>query len=184
VAKREYSFEVKDKCEALYVNEGKSLHEISETTGVAEVTLQRWSVEGKDEKEDWENRRNRYRDRLSKAQDETRALIREEILLQDLVDQKRLMDRYFEGRDALEKADIPMMQARVNLAEMICKILADMRKRDEALHAVQKIDRPQLFLDFMRDLVLFLKDRDPAGLEALEKNFDEFTQFAKDKYAN
>jgi hypothetical protein len=74
------------------------------------------------------------------------------------------------------------MYAYTNVTDSICKILADMRKRDEALRTAQRVDRPQLFLDFMRDLVVFLKDRDPAGLEALEKNFDPFVEWAKEKY--
>jgi hypothetical protein len=51
------------------------------------------------------------------------------------------------------------------------------------LSKIQKVDRPQVFLDFMRDLVSFLKDRDPEALTALEKNFDEFIGFAKQKYS-
>jgi hypothetical protein len=35
----------------------------------------------------------------------------------------------------------------------------------------------------MRDLVVFLKDRDPAGLQKLEENFDPFVEWAKAKYA-
>jgi hypothetical protein len=75
-----------------------------------------------------------------------------------------------------------MMYAYTNVTDSICRILADMRKRDDALRTVQRLDRPQLFLDFMRDLVVFLKDRDPNGLEALEKNFDPFITFAKQRY--
>jgi len=41
---------------------------------------------------------------------------------------------------------------------------------------------PEVFLSFMRDMVTFLKDRDPEALIVLEKNFDEFISYAKEKY--
>ena len=174
---REYSFEVVDACEALYVNEGKTLDEIVKAKKISPAQVQRWSA-----KYEWKKKREEFRARASKAQEETRALMREEILLEDLIHQRDLMKKYFEGKEVMEKADTQMMYAYTNVTDSICKILADMRKRDEALRTVQRVDRPQLFLDFMRDLVVFLKDRDPAGLEALEKNFDEFVGFAKSKY--
>lgn len=176
--RKEYSFEIVDQCEGLYIQEEKTFEEISKLTKVPAVTLQRWG-----EKYEWKKKKEDFRARLLKAQEETRALIREEILLQDLVDQKKLTDKYFEGREVLDKGDIPMMQARVNLAEMICKIIADIRKRDENLRGIQKIDRPQVFVDFLKDLVSYLKEHDPQALGALEKNFDEFVGWAKGKYS-
>ena len=184
MGRKEYSFEIRDRCEGLYVNEGKALHTISKLTGIPEVTLQRWSVQEKKKNEDWGTKRKRYCERMSKAQEETRAIMREEILLQDLTHQRDLLKKYFDDREEMEKGDIQAMYAYTNVTDSICKILADMRKRDESLRSAQKIDRPQIFLDFMRDLVSFLKEHDPAALEALEKNFDEFIGFAKTKYAN
>ncbi len=177
-AKKEYSFEIVDRCEGLYVNEEKTLEEISKKTEVPVVTLQRWG-----EKYEWRKKKDEFRARVLKAQEESRALIREEILLQDLVHQRDLMKKFFEDKEAIEKGDTQMMYAYTNVTDAICKILADMRKRDESLRGAQKIDRPQVFLEFMRDLVSFLKDHDPDGLTALEKNFDEFITFAKQKYA-
>jgi transposase len=182
VARKEYSFEIRDRCEGLYVNEGKTLHEISGITGVPEVTVQRWSAQDKKEKEDWESKKKRYRERLSKAQEETRALVREEVLLQDLVNQKNLMDKYFEDRE-YDKADSNTVSNYINIVNNVSKLLQDIRKRDENLRNMQKVDRPPIFLDFMRDLVSFLKDHDPEALTALEKNFDEFISFAKSKYS-
>ena len=177
MSRKEYSFEVVDKCEGFYVNDGKTLDEVARESGVSIQQLQRWLT-----KYEWRQKKEAFSKRRMKAQEETRALIREEILLQDLVHQKDLLKSYFDGREILEKGDIQAMYAYTNVTDSICKLLADMRKREDALRGTQKIDRPQVFLDFMRDLVSFLKDRDPAGLEALEKNFDEFVVFAKDKY--
>jgi transposase-like protein len=178
VAKREYSFALRKDAEDLYIKEQKTIEEISTATGVSVSQVQRWAKE-----ETWKEEKEKFQERINKAREETRVLMREEILIEDLVHQRDLMKKYFEGKEVMEKADTQMMYAYTNVTDSICKILADMRKRDEALRSIQKIDRPQLFLDFMRDLVSFLKDRDPAGLEALEKNFDEFIAFAKDKYA-
>ena len=161
----------------MYINEGKTLDEIARAKKVSPAQVQRWA-----KKYEWKKKKEEFRQRSMKAQEETRALMREEILLDDLVHQRDLMKKYFEGKEVMEKADTQMMYAYTNVTDSICKILADMRKRDEALRTVQRIDRPQLFLDFVRDLVVFLKDRDPAGLEALEKNFDPFVEWAKEKY--
>jgi transposase len=176
--KKEYSFEVVDRCEGMYINDGKTLDEISKSSGVSVSQIERWY-----KKYEWKEKREQFRKRTSKAQEETRALMREEILLEDLVHQRDLMKRYFEDKEIMEKADTQMMYAYTNVTDSICKILADMRKRDEALRTVQRVDRLPLFLDFMRDLVLFLKDRDPAALEKMEENFDPFIEWAKAKYA-
>jgi transposase-like protein len=177
--RREYSFEIVDRCEGLYVNGGKTLDEIAKSSGVSVSQVERWA-----KKYEWRKKRDDLKARSMKAQDEVRALMREEILLEDLVHQRDLMKKYFADKEVMEKADTQMMYAYTNVTDSICKMLADMRKRDEALRTVQRVDRPQLFLDFMRDLVLFLKDRDPTALTGVEKNFDEFIQFAKEKYKN
>lgn len=176
--KREYSFEVVDRAEGLYINDGVTLEEISKTTGVSAPQVQRWAI-----KYEWKKKKEEFKNRMMKAQEETRAIIREEILLQDLVHQRDLFKKYFEEREILEKGDIQAMYAYTNVSDSICKILADMRKRDETVRGIQKIDRPQLFLDFIKDLVLFLKDKDSAALSLLEKNFDGFITWAKAKYA-
>jgi transposase-like protein len=178
VPKREYSFALRKDAEDLYIKEQKTIEEISTATGVSISQVQRWAKE-----ETWKEGKEKFQERINKAREDTRVLMREEILIEDLVHQRDLMKKYFEGKEVMEKADTQMMYAYTNVTDSICKILADMRKRDEALRSVQKVDRPQLFLDFMRDLVSFLKDRDPAGLESLEKNFDEFISFAKQKYS-
>ncbi len=40
-----------------------------------------------------------------------------------------------------------------------------------------------LFLGFMRDLIDWLIKNDPDSVGVIEKNFDDFIQFAKEKYA-
>lgn len=178
MARREYSFEIVDRCESLYIQDEKTHEDISKETGVSVPQIQRWS-----QKYDWRKKREEFKSRHLRAQEETRALMREEILLQDLTHQRDLLKNYFDGKESLEKGDIQAMYAYTNITDSICKILADMRKRDEALRGAQKIDRPQIFLDFMRDMVSFFKERDPEALSAFEKNFDEFVGWAKQRYA-
>jgi hypothetical protein len=176
--RREYSFEIVDRCEGLYVQGEETLEAIAKQTSVSIAQVQRWAA-----KYEWKEKKEKFRERVMKAQEETRALVREEILLQDLVNQKNLLDRYFQDRE-YDKADSNTLSNYINVVNNIAKLLQDIRKRDETLRTAQKIDRPQIFLDFMRDLVSFLKDHDPAALAALEKNFDDFIAFAKEKYAN
>ncbi len=177
--KKEYSFEIVDQCEGLYVNGGKTLEAIATETGVSISQVQRWAG-----KYEWKRKKEDFKTRSMKAQEESRAIMREEILLQDLTHQRDLLKKYFEDLETMEKGDIQAMYAYTNVTDSICKILADMRKRDESLRIAQKIDRPQIFLDFMRDLVSYLKEHDPEALTALEKNFDEFVGWVKAKYAN
>ena len=178
MAKKEYTFDVVCQCENLYIQEEKTFAEIAQISGISEVQIQRWAA-----KYEWRKRKEGYKQRFLKAHEEAKAITREEILLQDLTHQRDLLKNYFDGRETLEKGDIQAMYAYTNVTDSICKILADMRKRDEAIRIAKGIDRPQMFLDFMRDLVSFLKDRDPDSLPALEKNFDELAAWGKEKYA-
>lgn len=185
-SKKEYSFEIVDQCEGLYIQEEKTFEEISKLTKVPAVTLQRWGSEKKNPdgtiEPSWGEKKKQWKSRLLKAQEETRALIREEILLRDLVNQKNLLDKYLEGRE-YDRSDFNTHSLYRDTLNGIAKLLADMRKRDESLRGIQKIDRPQVFVDFLKDLVSYLKDHDPEALAAMEKNFDPFIQFAKGKYS-
>ncbi len=176
--KREYSFEIVDRCEGLYIQGEKSLGAIAKESGVSIAQVQRWAG-----KYGWKKKREEYRQRVMKAQEETRAIVREEVLLQDLVNQKTLLDKYFKDRE-YDKADSNTVGNYINIVNNISKLLQDIRKRDENLRGLQKIDRSSIYLDFLRDEVTFFKDRDPDALEALEKHFDEYVIWAKEKYAS
>lgn len=39
------------------------------------------------------------------------------------------------------------------------------------------------FIDFMKDLINYLTKNDPEAVQYIERNFDEFIAFAKEKYA-
>jgi len=154
--KKEYSFDVIETAENLYVYRQKTYEEISRIIDVPVVTIQRWS-----EKFEWRDKKLAY----IKARVGRR---RELYVLKDQL-----------IKDAKDNTD---PQAVYKLGALQRTIDAE-EKGDPPEQGTQKIDRPQVFLDFMRDLVSFLKDRDPAALEGLEKNFDEFVGWAKEKYA-
>ena len=169
--KKEYSFEVVDHCEALYVVQGKTYDEIAKSSGVSIAQIQRWA-----EKYEWRKKKEERKHETLKAQAEIRSPVREKILL-DLKIQKECYDKYFE---TLGENEVNTQATYAHTT--LCKTISDIQK-DLDFKTEQKIDRPQVFLEFMRDLVSFLKDRDPDALAALEKNFDEFISFAKGKYS-
>lgn len=170
--KKEYSFEIVDHCETLYVVEGKTYDEIANSSGVSIAQVQRWA-----DKYEWRKKKEERKSETLKAQAEIRSPVREKILL-DLRKQKNRYDKFFE---TLPEGEVNTQATYAHTT--LCKTISDIQK-DLDSKMVQSIDRPQIFLDFMRDLVSFLKDKDPDALGGLEKNFDEFIEFAKTKYAN
>lgn len=156
-----------DRCEALYVNEGKTYEEISSETGVSVPQLQRWGI-----KYEWRKKREDLKKTSLDANTQARGLVSETIL-EDLKKHKARYDKFFES--------LPEDQINVGASQqytLVCKTIREILTKKE-----QKIDL-QLFLCFLEDLVSYLKEHDPTALEALEKNFDEFVAFAKTKYAN
>lgn len=57
----------------------------------------------------------------------------------------------------------------------IIKSITDLQQKTGAARAA-------FFLDFMRDLIDWLAKNDPESVGAIERNFDEFVRFAKEKY--
>jgi hypothetical protein len=147
--------EVIETAENLYVYKQKTYDEISKVVDIPVVTIQRWS-----EKHEW---RAKKLDHIKRRIGRRRELY---IIKDNLI---------------LEAQNNTDAQAVYKLAALQKTIDAEERG-DPQENDQQKVDLPQLFLDFMRELVSFLKDRDPVGLAALEKNFDEFISFAKQKY--
>jgi hypothetical protein len=150
--KKEYSMEVIETCENLYIYKQKTYEEISKITDVPVVTIQRWSAqyEWRKKKIDQVKRRVDYRKTLYEVRD-------------------GLIKKAQEGTDPQTIHALGALQRIIDAEEKI-------GVQEEAP------PNPEIFLGFMRDMVLFLKDHDPEALTALEKNFDEFIQFAKEKY--
>ena len=154
--KKEYSMEVVEAAENLYIYKQKTYEEISKITGVSVPQIQRWS-----DKYEWRKKKIEYiKQRVGRRKE--LYLIKDNLI-----------------KEAQANTD---PQAVYKLAALQRTIDAE-EKGDAEDKEAQKINRPQVFLDFMRDLVGFLKEHDPEALLALEKNFDEFVTFAKTKYA-
>jgi hypothetical protein len=151
--KKEYSFEVIETAENLYIYKQKTYEEISKITEVPTVTIQRWSTqyEWRKKKIDQVKRRVDYRKILYEVRD-------------------NLLKKAQDTTDPQAIHALGALQRIIDAEEKI-------GSQEEA------VPNPEVFLGFMRDMVTFLKDRDPEALTALEKNFDEFIAFAKEKYA-
>lgn len=152
---KEYSMEVVETAENLYLYKQKTYDEISQVVGIPVVTIQRWS-----KKYEWRSKRLDYIKRRVGRRKEL-YIIKDNLIL-----------------EAQGNTD---PQAVYKLAALQKTIDAEERG-DPQENEQQKIDRPQIYLEFMRDLVVFLKDRDPAALKEVEKNFDGFVGWAKEKY--
>ncbi len=164
--KKEYSFEVVETAENLYVYKNKTYEEISKILDIPVVTLQRW---GADEKPD-KGGKGGYEWRKKKLEYiKQRVGTRKELyLIKD-----HLIKEAKENTDPLAVYKLATLQRTI-----------DAEEKGDIDESMQKIDRPQIFLDFLKDLVSYLKEHDAEALVALEKNFDPFIGFAKSKYAN
>ena len=96
---------------------------------------------------------------------------RERILL-DLKKQKTRYDKFFES---LPEGQIDTQATYAY--NSLCKTISDIQKD-------LRSERPQIFLEFIKDLVAYLGKQDPAALAVLEKNFDDFISASREKYAS
>lgn len=67
---REYSWEVRERAEELYIVEGLTFEQVAEATGVSVTQLKTWSAEG-----DWPERKREYRRELSGIKRNTTKLM-------------------------------------------------------------------------------------------------------------
>jgi transposase-like protein len=67
---REYSWEVRERAEELYIVEGLTFEQVAEATGVSATQLKTWSAEG-----DWPGRKREYRQELSGIKRNTTKLM-------------------------------------------------------------------------------------------------------------
>jgi hypothetical protein len=151
--KKEYYFEVVETAENLYIYKQKTYEEIASITGVSVAQIQRWS-----EKYEWRKKKLDY---VKRRVEYRKSLY---TVRDDFLDTART------SKDPQVVHALKALQGCIDAEEK-------MASASEAGSA-----SPEVFLAFMRDMVGFLKERDPEALQALEKNFDEFMSFAKEKY--
>lgn len=119
----------------------------------------------------------RFEARLLKAEAERQRMADtqlsfEEQMLKALVERKAEYDTYFQSSKAVVP-ETQMMYAYTNLV----KTIIDIQTKLNAYKA-------DTFTGFMRDLIDWLGRNDPKALLAIEKNFDPFIKFAREKYAS
>jgi len=95
----------------------------------------------------------------------------EEGMITALISRKDAYEEYFKTQSGnLDH------QAQYAYAGIIKSIL-DIKERLSSFKA-------SLFLDFMRDMINYLSKNDPEALPLIERNFDDFVAFAKEKYGS
>jgi transposase-like protein len=93
-------------------------------------------------------------------------------ILNSLVSQKKKYETYFEGLNP----GVVDNQA-VYGYNSVLKTLLDVRKETVGF-------KVEVFGNYFRDLVEFLRANDPEAAEAVSRNFDEFTGYIRKKYVS
>jgi hypothetical protein len=126
-------------------------------------TLDEWKKEG-----DWDGRAARAKAVEQKANDPN--LSGDERIIAALVKEMGKYEEYFDTL-TVNKRDTQVTYAYTSLVTTIQNI----RQKTAAY-------KSDLFIEFMRELISWLQKNDMESVPAIEKNFDEFIQFSKEKY--
>ncbi len=131
---------------------------------ISKPTLYDWV-----EKYGWKERAARTEAEEKKATDTAASAETEAILCLDKI--KKRYETYFDtlGEGKVDNVAAPNY---VNTVKAIAEI-----KMKAGAH------KASLFLDFMRDLIEWLSKNDPDSVDIIERNFDEFVAFARERYA-
>jgi transposase len=161
--KKEYSFEIVDHCEALYVVEGKTYDEIAKSSGVSIAQIQRWA-----EKYEWRKKKEERKRETLKAQAEVRSPVREKILL-DLKKQKERYDKYFESL-AENEVNTQATYAHATL----CKTISDIQKDLDSKPDLYRM-APIVMNEFVRFIKKTVKEQTSQEMVfgLIDRFFDE-----------
>lgn len=158
---REAAYEAFWKCGQNYELTVKELKKQDYT--ISKPTLYEWC-----KKYNWLERIARAEAQRQEAKDAMRSF--EDTMFADMVKQKTAYETYLETLGAA-KVDVNAMNGYINL----CKTITDVRTKTGAYKA-------SLFLEFMKDLIGWLSKNDPESVAAIERNFDDFVNHAKEQY--
>jgi transposase len=158
--KKEYSFEVIDHCEDLYVRGEKTYEEISKESGVSIAQVQRWA-----DKYGWKKSKEDLKRERLKAQSEARSVVREKILL-DLKKQKERYDAFFESLDP-KQIDTQATYAYNSLCKTISEIQKDLDSKPDLLRMAPYV---------MDEFVKFVKkaEKETSNQEVVFALIDRF----------
>lgn len=151
--RKEYSFEIRERAEELYVIDGLTFDEVSTDTGVASITLKKWATA-----EDWRGKREEYRASLKDIRGNIVKL------------RKKL---FAKAVDSLDPQDV---FAAVRLEGVALK---GGKKEGKPV----EIDRPKIFLEDMEFVAKTLQEIDPEGLKIFARNFETIVSRFKDAQA-
>ncbi|MFB3926899.1 MAG: hypothetical protein ACE14T_12685 [Syntrophales bacterium] len=169
MAKRSYQEETREEAYVVWRRSGQNFAETKRALDkkgyfISVPTLIDWAA-----KYDWKDRAARaeaeeqgMKDAL--ANRETKAII-------DLEKIKTRYEKYF---DALGegKIDNQAMFAYTGIIKSI-----------EDVKAKAGTYKSAIFLEFMQDIIEYLGKNDPSALFAIERNFDDYVKYAREKYA-
>lgn len=122
------------------------------------------------EKFDWKGRAARAETEEQRANDA--VVSSDSRMVLDLEKQKGKYERYFDSLGETA-TDTQAMYAYTNLV----KTIIDIKTRIGAYKAA-------LFLEFLRDLIDWLSKHDPEAVPIMERSFDDFIAFAREKYGS
>ncbi len=157
MARKEYSWEIREKAEELYVYEGLTFGEVYLKTGVSETQLKRWAEQG-----NWGECRKERRKALS------------DLKLKKFQIHQKLIE------NALDTLDSRAITAacRWMKTEMTTETARQSKAR------VGDADSPLLFLEHLEFICMVLKDVDQKGLKAIAGNYDTIVERFKAEYMN
>lgn len=142
-------------------SQGKSLTEISPILKVSVTTLSTWKTDSK--------RPDCDIDEWDRARQQKRSTI------------QRIRDIYEQQLDYIE--GIPAVQRTPAMMDGLSKLgsLVEQWNRTEVNIGSLKME---MFLEFMREFIGYLNRNDREAVPVIEKNFDNFMQFAREKYGS
>lgn len=151
--RKEYSFEIRDEAEELYIEQGLTHEEVTEKTGVPVPTIKIWSTKG-----GWKERRKEYL--------EAKRTLRQNMarLRQNMV----------------EKAAGNLDPQSIYAVARLEKLALQREKKPEG--QAPDIDRPKVFLEDMEFVAETLKEIDPEGLKIFARNFETIVDRFKEKH--
>jgi hypothetical protein len=144
----------------MYIAEGQTYEQVAAATGVSRTQIQRWAV-----KYDWEARRARLREDLSRARTD---LVSDTLSLAQSV-----------LKEAREDPSDP--QKVYAIARLLPMVLGNLAKPEEK--AAPEFDRPAVFLENLEFVAGVLREVDPEGLKALARNFEVIVERFKKSLA-
>jgi hypothetical protein len=161
--------EIKETAFQLWRKNGRSPDRVVKELREKGHMVTRQSIDTWKNERGWEDRAARAEALEQTAKDP--QLSGEEKMIAALIGQKDRYEKYFETLP-IGQMDTQAVYAYTNMITTIQNI----RQKTASYKA-------ELFVDFMKDLIIVLAKNDPESVPAIEKNFDEFILFAKDRYA-